>query len=602
MILSLGLGLWIARPLSGQITILSNPTDQVVVEGQQASFQVTIQTSGPFTASWFRLDQQGKVQVDNERSSIQITHDGRRIIHTIQLVLTNVLMSDIGQYLCQIESQGQIMTSEPARLIVKGLAAHWPLDQGHYKDGLFLDTASGFHVRAVKGPTFTTGPDRGQDTAILAADPNGWGILEPFDMTFGSGVLTICLWIRLHSQVQEGLDGNTPADLVARYIAADLSWHHLSIAYDGNKASIYIDGRPHTNIDTNLPKPEQVLAGIGINCQGTWPFSCEISDIRLYNKVLDISEVACVYEQTACLIEQVDAGARSVHDPAIISADGIYYLFSTGHGIPIRRSRDLVHWEPAGRVFGTLPAWVTQEVPGVSNLWAPDISYRDGRYYLYYSASTFGSNRSCVGLATNVTLDQADPNYRWVDEGKVISSTPASNYNAIDGNVVEDQEGRLWLAFGSFWTGIKLVQLDPSSGKPIQPAQLISIASRPSTAIEAPFIIARHGYYYLFVSFDLCCRGADSTYNIRVGRAKAITGPYYDKDGVPMLNGGGSLVLAADPRWKGPGHNAILQEGDQDYLVYHAYDALNNGASALRIRPLYWSHDLWPLPAAVLRP
>lgn len=67
-----------------------------------------------------------------------------------------------------------------------------------------------------------------------------------------------------------------------------------------------------------------------------------------------------------------------------------------------------------------------------------------------------------------------------------------------------------------------------------------------------------------------------------------------------MPAGGGSLVLASDKRWKGPGHNAILLDDGQDYLVYHAYDALDNGRSALRIRPLYWSDDLRPLPGTTI--
>jgi arabinan endo-1,5-alpha-L-arabinosidase len=296
--------------------------------------------------------------------------------------------------------------------------------------------------------------------------------------------------------------------------------------------------------------------------------------------------------------EIIDSGARNTHDPCIIKQGNYYYVFSTGitiNSIEIRRSTDLHHWEFLGGVFDSTPAWVLTVVPRVSNLWAPDISYRNGKYYLYYSASTFGSNRSCIGLVSNMTLDPADPNYLWVDEGEVIRSR-YTDYNAIDGNAIQDQSGQWWLSFGSFWTGIKLTPLNATTGKPTTtPPTLYSIASRPSTAIEAPFIIYRSGYYYLFVSFDSCCQGVNSTYNIRVGRSASVTGPYLDRNGVSMMNGGGTLVLQGDTRWKGQGHNAILSEDGQDYLVHHAYDALYGGWATLRIEQLEWSEDLWPV-------
>lgn len=293
--------------------------------------------------------------------------------------------------------------------------------------------------------------------------------------------------------------------------------------------------------------------------------------------------------------EVVDEGAKGVHDPTIIRQADTYYLFCTGRGIPIRRSRDLVHWELMGRVFPTLPQWVIQSIPGVGSLWAPDITYRNGRYVVYYSASTLGSSTSCIGMVSSPTLDPCEPGYGWSDEGLVISTNSASNYNAIDPDIVQDGQGEWWLVFGSFWTGIKLTHLDPNTGKPdTQPLALYSLASRPSTAIEGAFVVHRNGYYYLFVSFDQCCVGVKSTYNIRVGRATDIAGPYVDRDGVAMKSGGGTLVLEGGQRWKGPGHNSILADDGQDYLVYHAYDAQADGQSALRIKPIYWSSDLWP--------
>jgi len=262
----------------------------------------------------------------------------------------------------------------------------------------------------------------------------------------------------------------------------------------------------------------------------------------------------------------------------------------------MKRSEDGLYWENKGPVLKPQPEWHKELVPfNNGDLWAPDIFYYKEKYYLYYSVSSFGSNTSAIGLATNVTLDKEDPDYAWVDEGVVISSTHTDNYNTIDPNVVQDREGDLWLSFGSFWSGIKLVQLDPETMKPAEDATLRSIAAKPgNTAIEAPFIIERDGYYYLFVSHDYCCRGADSTYRIVVGRSEEITGPYVDKDGKTMIAGGGTLIDKGDERWKGPGHNAVYQQGHSAILVNHAYDAKNFGLPTLQIRPLYWDADGWP--------
>jgi arabinan endo-1,5-alpha-L-arabinosidase len=158
-----------------------------------------------------------------------------------------------------------------------------------------------------------------------------------------------------------------------------------------------------------------------------------------------------------------------------------------------------------------------------------------------------------------------------------------------------DEDGGPWLSFGSFWGGIKLVKLDASGARADD--EVLSLAARPgaSGALEAPFIVRRCGYYYLFVSFDSCCRGSESTYNLRVGRAERVTGPYEDRDGVPLMQGGGTLVLGGAGRWRGPGHNAVLFTDTATYNVYHSYDADRNGSSTLRISELVWDEDGWPI-------
>ena len=295
-----------------------------------------------------------------------------------------------------------------------------------------------------------------------------------------------------------------------------------------------------------------------------------------------------------------------IHDPCIIKAADAFYLFcTTPHAdapaqIPWYRSKDLLRWDRGGHVFPEMPAWALQAVHGTQTCWAPDISFYDGQYSLYYACSTFGSNRSVIGLATNTTLDSTDPAYRWQDRGLVLESHPSDDFNALDPARSVDREGRHWLAYGSFWSGLKMLQLDPQTGKPLPGTQPHNLARRPKApdAIEAVFIIQRAGNYYLFASFDFCCRGADSSYYTVVGRSKDILGPYLDRTGKSMLDGGGTLVLAAaagEPRWRGPGHIAILRDAGKDYIVYHAYDAAHDGRPTLRIAPLGWTEDNWPV-------
>jgi arabinan endo-1,5-alpha-L-arabinosidase len=114
-------------------------------------------------------------------------------------------------------------------------------------------------------------------------------------------------------------------------------------------------------------------------------------------------------------------------------------------------------------------------------------------------------------------------------------------------------------------------------------------------SVEAPFIFKKNGYYYLFVSFDFCCRGVESTYKIMVGRSDKIQGPYVDKSGARMDEGGGTLVLAGDPSWHGVGHNSCYTFDGTDYLVFHGYDAADGGKPKLRIKKLEWSADGWPV-------
>ncbi len=254
-------------------------------------------------------------------------------------------------------------------------------------------------------------------------------------------------------------------------------------------------------------------------------------------------------------------------------------------------------------------------MPGFKgHIWAPDISYDNGLYYLYYSVSAFGKNTSCIGVATNKTLDAGSADYSWTDRGKVIQSYPGkTDWNAIDPNLIADEKGTPYLAFGSFWNGLKIVKLTTDrlhiDGDTIN---LLTIASRKRSdsiilpavdnnsvdaggnAIEAPFIFKKGSFYYLFASIDYCCKGVNSTYKMIVGRSKKVTGPYLDKEGNQLSRGGGTIILAGDEAWYGVGHNAIANFDGVDYIVFHGYDAADKGRSKLRIETVRWK-DGWPI-------
>jgi arabinan endo-1,5-alpha-L-arabinosidase len=312
---------------------------------------------------------------------------------------------------------------------------------------------------------------------------------------------------------------------------------------------------------------------------------------------------------SASLNERLSGDLAPVHDPCIIRADGSYHVFCTGQQaeptglIPWRTSKDLVSWTLRGRVFDAIPQWAQDAVPGTRGMWAPDIAWFNDQYHLYYSCSTFGSNRSVIGLATTATLDPDSPRFGWRDRGLVVMSDRGDDFNAIDANHLADRDGSHWLCLGSFWSGIKLFRIDPATGKP-PPGELRmhSLASRPVPdgapgAVEAPFMIERGGYYYLFASYDYCCKGVNSSYYVVVGRSRKVIGPYVGRDDKSMREGYGTLLLQGNRRFRGPGHQAVLRDRDRDYLVYHAYDAQHEGRATLRISPIVWTDDGWPTVA-----
>ncbi len=296
-------------------------------------------------------------------------------------------------------------------------------------------------------------------------------------------------------------------------------------------------------------------------------------------------------------------GSLGIHDPSpVIQCNGRYYVFGTHGGIFSKSSADKQYWVTGPSVFTLAPSWTTN-FSGTNSLtvsldsfWAPDVIYFNGQYHLYYAISTFGSQKSAIGLATNPTLDPTAPDYAWTDQGPVITSTGGSLYNCIDPSAAFDASGNLWMSFGSYWNGIYLVRLDPTTGllntTPTLTHLAINLAS--GDPIEASYLYYHGGYYYLFVNWGQCCAGINSTYNIRVGRSTSITGPYLDRNNSSMLSGGGTLFLKTTGKYIGPGQIGILDENGADSFSYHYYDANVNGAPTLDLEPLYWTPDNWP--------
>lgn len=307
-----------------------------------------------------------------------------------------------------------------------------------------------------------------------------------------------------------------------------------------------------------------------------------------------------------CASVFVNAQDITVHDPVMIKHHNTYYLFCTGQGISVFSSTDRKEWKHEKPVFGQPPQWAVDAVPEFKgHIWAPDIIYHNGLYHLYYSVSAFAKNTSCIGVATSPTLDPTDKNFKWTDHGKVIQSVPGRDFwNAIDPAVAVDDAGTPWMAFGSFWGGIKLVKLTSDLKAVAQPEVWQTVAKRSRDfkthdydpgegAVEAPFIFRKGGFYYLFISLDYCCRGANSTYKVTVGRSATIDGPYFDQQGIRLDQGGGTLVVAGDKYYAGVGHNAAYTFDGKDYLVFHAYDIAQQGKPKLKIKEIIWTNG-WP--------
>ncbi|MBM7603838.1 arabinan endo-1,5-alpha-L-arabinosidase [Metabacillus crassostreae] len=301
---------------------------------------------------------------------------------------------------------------------------------------------------------------------------------------------------------------------------------------------------------------------------------------------------------------------HNVHDPALYKDGDTYYVFSTDAkvggeptgGIQVRKSKDLIHWEWVGHAFEEIPT-EAHEWTGAKGLWAPDVTKYGDTYYLYYAASQFGKNQSFIGVATSNNIEGP-----WVDQGEVIKTKHGESIpNAIDPNITFDEEGNPWMVYGSFFGGIFVAKVDPSTGKLIEQNDGILISKRPHSveaAVEGPYIVYHPEFkkYYLFVSYDSLFRD----YNIRVARADKIEGPYVDFNGNDMTNieispnDTGLKILGGykfgdAEGWIGPGHNSVLKDGNDYFVCHHARGEKTKKHHALHIRKIVWTNDGWPL-------
>ncbi len=311
-------------------------------------------------------------------------------------------------------------------------------------------------------------------------------------------------------------------------------------------------------------------------------------------------------------------GARNAHDPTVVRGDdGLWYMFSTDaavgvSGIPVgahvRTSPDLVTWSFHGTALGEVPA-PAREWSGAQGLWAPEVvrwPTADGtpRWHMYYSASTFGSRTSAIGLAT--ASDLAGP---WTDQGIVVATRHDRDaHNAIDAAVAFDRAGRPWMIYGSFFGGIHIVELSLETGKRLRDEPGTLIARRPSEvdgAIEGAYVQYRpeEDRFVLFVSYDSLV----DTYSVRVGAADEITGPYRDAAGADMTSPDaadaarvGTKVLGGH-RFPGgtgliaPGHNSVFTDGDATFMVHHVRLADAPTQHEAQIRRVHWTAGGWPL-------
>ncbi len=316
-----------------------------------------------------------------------------------------------------------------------------------------------------------------------------------------------------------------------------------------------------------------------------------------------------VLEATPLRVNSLTGDIAPVHDPSIFLQNGTYYLFSTdpanpqpGQYLPIRCSVDKLNWKNCGQVFTQIPTWAQQALPGINGLWAPDISFFGDLYHLYYVGSRLHTQSSVIGVATNTTLNPTDPAYKWVVRGQVLASHPGDDFNALNPNILVDTDGRIWLTYGSYWTGIKQREIYPVTGmflasNPVR----YELAARPDISghpIEGASLVHHGSYYYLFLSVDHCCESelSEDNYKQMVGRLSSVNRPFFDAQGGALLQGGGSILLEGNSSWAAPGGGTVFldSKSGNSMLVFHAFNVNEDASASLWVKTVSWQNG-WPV-------
>ena len=281
-------------------------------------------------------------------------------------------------------------------------------------------------------------------------------------------------------------------------------------------------------------------------------------------------------------------------DPNLVNAgDSFFYAYSTQaswkkenfggtYFLPIIRSKNLVDWQVVGDAFTKKPDWKSE-----GGIWAPDASFRNNTYFLYYSYSTWGDPNPGIGVATS-----DKPEGPFTDHGKLFFSKEIDVNNSIDPVFFED-DGKPYLVWGSF-NGIYGVELT-DDGLNVQ-GDKFQIGGN---GYEGSFIYKKDKYYYYLGSTGTCCEGAKSTYKVNVARSLSFKGPYVDKEGKPLLENGGTLLLQKDPGedgFIGPGHNGdiVTDKAGQTWMIYHAFDKKQPVRRVMLLDKIDWK-DGWPV-------
>ncbi len=304
-------------------------------------------------------------------------------------------------------------------------------------------------------------------------------------------------------------------------------------------------------------------------------------------KVKTLKNVAVIFVMLVSIPVAAQVGKPFIHDPStIMECDGKYYTFGTRGGGLI--SEDGWTWNGGA------------ERPGGGA--APDAIKIGDRYLVVYGATgggLGGGHNGKILTMWNKTLDPKSPDFKFSEPIVVAQSDGIEDNDAIDpGLLLDPNDGRLWCSYGTYFGFIRLIELDPKTGKRVEGNKAIDIA----IDCEATDLEYRDGWYYLLGTHGTCCDGANSTYNIVVGRSKKVTGPYLDNMGRDMLKGGGKMVLAAEGKLIGPGHfgRLILEDGVEKMSCHYEADLDQGGYSVLGIRPLLWK-DGWPVAGEIFK-